>query len=85
MKSRFFTDTQGFDPASPPSDKICVCLCLNRQAYEMALREAQRHGITSGEYMDHLLLCQPISACGRAARQQPDSPPPCFPPARPGH
>lgn len=85
MKSRFFTETQGFDPASLPSDKVCVCLCLNRHAYERVLREAQRHCITSGEYMDHLILGKPLSACGRKAPQQPDTPPPCFPPAPPGH
>jgi len=85
MKSRFFTDTQGFDPAKPPTGKVCVCLCLNHRAYERALREAEKLGVTSGDYIDHLILSQPVSACDRSARLRSDSQPQRFPPAPPGH
>ena len=57
MKSRFFTDTQGLDAAPAVCDRVSVCLLLDRRAYERALREAERLHITSGEYIDRLILC----------------------------
>lgn len=81
MKSRFFTDTQGLDDTAPPRDKVCVCLCLNRRLYEKALRRAQGLRMTSGEYVERLIL----SDGGTAAKPSPDSPPQRLPPAPPGH
>ena len=84
MKSRFFTDTQALDAAPPPCDKVCVCLLMNRQAYERAVHNAARMRMTSGEYIDRLVMSDRISACGTRARPPSDSPLPCFPPAQPG-
>lgn len=81
MKSRFFTDTQGLDASSPPRDKVCVCLCLNRRIYERALYQAQRRRITSGEYIEQLIL----SDGDIEARPSSDSPWQRLPPAPPGH
>ena len=81
MKSRFFTDTQALDASPPPCDKICVCLLMSRGAYEQAARNASRMHITSGEYIDRLIL----SACGTKAPQPPDTPWQRFPPAPPDH
>ena len=58
MKSRFFTDTQGLDAAPVACDKVSVCLLLNRRAYECLLAEAQRMHMTTGEYIDRLILEQ---------------------------
>lgn len=85
MKSRFFTDTQGLDSAPPPRDKICVCLMLSRDAYDRAVQTASRLNLTSGEYIDQLLLNQRISACGTKAPQRSDNPWRRFPPAPPDH
>jgi len=85
MKSRFFTDTQGLDDPSFPADKVSVCLLVNRRAYEHVLHRAGQLGITSGEYIDHLILADAVSVCDTKGRQPSDSPwlPP--PPAPPGH
>lgn len=85
MKSRFFTDTQGLDASSVPDGRICVCLCLNRCAYEHALLQASRLGVTSGEYIDHLILAAPVSACGTEGLPPSYSPWRRFPPAPPDH
>lgn len=85
MKSRFFTDTQGLDDRSFPSDKISVCLLVNRCAYEHVLHQAGRMGITSGEYIDHLILADAVSVCGRGALLPSDSPWRRTPPAPPDH
>lgn len=85
MKSRFFTDTQGLDAAPPPTDQLCVCLMLNRKAYERALQQAARMHLTSGEYISQLLLDKGFSACDTKAPPPSDSPWPRFPPAPPDH
>lgn len=85
MKSRFFTDTQGLDEPSFPPDKVSVCLLLNRCAYEHVLHQAGRLGITSGEYIDHLILADAISACGTKVLLPSDSPWRRTPPAPPDH
>lgn len=85
MKSRFFTDTQGLDDPAIPAEKVSVCLCLNRCAYEHALHQASRLNITSGEYIDHLILADVLSVCGTKGRRPSDSQPRRFPPAPPGH
>lgn len=81
MKSRFFTDTQGLDNAAPPRDKVCVCLCINRRVYERALHQAQKKRLTSGEYMERLIL----SDGDTEARSSSDSLRQRLPPAPPGH
>lgn len=62
MKSRFFKDTQGlecaFEPCTP--DRISVCVRLSRKAYEQVLREAGRLGVSSGEYIDQLVLADSV-------------------------
>ena len=68
MKSRFFTDTQELDVPMLPKDKISVCLCLNRSAYEQALLRAGRMGISSGEYIERLICHDLFSACGTKDR-----------------
>lgn len=57
MRSRFFLDTQGLDAPwrDGAPDQISVCLRLSRDAYERALCEASRRGLTSGAYIDWLL------------------------------
>lgn len=85
MKSRFFTDTQGLDTAPLPCDKVCVCLLMSHQAYELAARNASRMHITTGEYMDQLVLNQRISVCGTKAPPRSDTPWRRFPPAPPDH
>ncbi|NLV58815.1 MAG: hypothetical protein GXY67_08590 [Clostridiales bacterium] len=57
MKSKFFKDTHelesAFDACAP--DKMSICLRLNKQAYERMIAQAQRLGLSSGEYMERLL------------------------------
>lgn len=57
MKSKFFKDTQGLESAfeSCTPDKVSVCLRLSRTAYELALAESARDGLTSGEYIERLI------------------------------
>lgn len=81
MKSRFFTDMQGLEASPPPCDKVCVCLRMSRKAYEQAVRNATRMHITSGEYIDGLIL----SACGTKVPQPSGNPWQRFPPAPPDH
>lgn len=81
MKSRYFTDTQALDAAPLPRERIYVCLCLSRRAYEKALAEACRLHMTSGEYMDHLIF----SACGTTGLPKANSPWRRLPPAPPDH
>lgn len=85
MKSRFFKDTQGLEPMVPPGDKVCVCLRLSRRSYERAMQQASRMNLTSGEYIDQLILSQPASACGTKAQPPSDTRQKRFPPAPPGH
>ena len=85
MKSRFFTDTQGLDDPAIPAEKVSVCLCLNRRAYEHVLSQAGKWRLTSGEYMDQLVLSQRISVCGTKAPPRSDTPWRRFPPAPPDH
>ena len=85
MKSRFFTDTRALDASPPPCDKVCVCLLMRKQAYEKAVQNASRMHITTGEYMDRLILRSPFSGGGTTALQPSDNPQPCFPPAPPDH
>lgn len=85
MKSRFFTDTQALDASPPPCDQVCVCLLMNRSAYEQAVQQAAQLNMTSGEYIGQLILNTPFSACGTKAPLRQDSPWLCFPPAPPDH
>ena len=79
MKSQFFKDTQGLGTAPNLAGRISVCLLLNRDAYLQAVQEAARLGITSGEYIDRLMMTNansiplPLSA-GRLPRRPSDSP-----------
>lgn len=58
MKSKFFKDTQGLEPtleATSPN-KISVCMRLDKCAYAYAAAQAQRLNISTGEYIERLLL-----------------------------
>lgn len=57
MKSKFFKDTQGLGECYTrcPPGVVCICLRMDRAAYEQLLREAEQLGITSGEYIQRLL------------------------------
>ena len=57
MRSKFFKDTQGLESAfeSCTPDKVSVCLRLSRTAYEQALSQSAREGLTSGEYIERLI------------------------------
>ncbi len=56
MRSKLFKDTQGLEcpPCSP--ERVSVCVRVSREAYAWALIEAHRLGLTSGEYLDQLIL-----------------------------
>lgn len=56
MKSRFFTDTQELDTTPKIDNRVCVCLLMDRRACEVMLKEARGRGLTTGEYIDHLVL-----------------------------
>lgn len=58
MKSKFFKDTQGLESAFEvcTPDKVSVCVRFSKCAYDYALRQSARLGITSGEYIEQLLL-----------------------------
>ena len=58
MKRRFFRDTHELDSAFAPAapDKVSVCLRLGKRAYEAALARSCERGVTSGEYMETLIL-----------------------------
>lgn len=85
MKSRFFTDTRMLDALPPPDDKVCVCLILSRTAYERALHNARELHITSGAYIDRLILEQRFSDGDTKGLPPADSPWQRFPPAPPDH
>lgn len=85
MKSRFFTDTQGLDDPGIPADKLSVCLRLNRSAYERAAQRAANLHMTSGEYIEHLILKDVLSACDTKDRMSADNRQTRFPQAPPGH
>ena len=57
MTSQFFKATQGlasaFESCTP--DTVSVCLRLSRTAYEQALAQSAREGLTSGEYIERLI------------------------------
>lgn len=55
MKSKFFKDTQGLCEYRCPPDQVCICLRMDRAAYERILREAGQQGISSGMYIQKLL------------------------------
>lgn len=60
MKSRFFTDTQDLDTTPNIADRVSVCLLIDRRSLDKLLKEANRLHLTSGEYIDLLLLgCLP--------------------------
>lgn len=54
MKSRFFKDTQGLCEYRCPPEQVCICLRMDRAAYERIIREAGRLGMTSGEYIQRM-------------------------------
>ena len=85
MKSRFFTNTQGLDAAALPRDQVCVCLRMNRQVYEQAVRNAVSLHITSGAYIARLVMNDPLSVCGTTVPPQSENQRLCFPPAPPDH
>lgn len=82
MKSKFFKDTQGLESAfeccSP--DKVSVCLRMDRSAYDMLLMQSCHLGLTSGQYIEALILAQAqaprshVSPCGTEARTRPSAP-----------
>jgi len=82
MKSRFFTDEQGLDTTPDIPGKICVCLLVRRSTLQNLLRQAQKLGMTSGEYIDHLMG---FSGRGTTKPSPSYSPPRRFPPAPPDH
>ena len=71
MKSQFFKDTQGldkpFEKCAP--DKVSVCLRLSRRAYDYAAEQAVQRRITSGQYVEGLLLREMTSETEKAPRQ----------------
>ncbi len=76
MKSKFFKDTQGLESAfeTPMPDKMIVCLRLSRRAYDLALRESAKQGLSSGEYIEWLIWqgrCQaaPSGLCTTGSSQ----------------
>ena len=80
MKSRFFTDEQGLDTTPDMPGKVCVCLLLRRSTFGLLLHQAQQLGMTSGEYIDHL-----VSGRGSTMPSPPYTPSLHFPPAPPDH
>ena len=58
MNSKFFKDTTDlesvFESCTP--DKVSVCLRLSRSAYDLALAQSAREGLTSGEYIERLIF-----------------------------
>ena len=70
MKSRLFTDTQGLDVpfADEGADRISICLRMSRSAYIRIAKKAERLGITTGEYVERLIL-QEEKPCPRNGRR----------------
>ncbi|NLO84929.1 MAG: hypothetical protein GX096_05825 [Clostridiales bacterium] len=60
MKSKYFKDTQGLESAFEvcTPDKVSICLRISKEAYDYALSQAACYGMTSGEYIEMLLLTQ---------------------------
>lgn len=58
MKSKLFKDIREpistYDICAP--DKLVVCVRLNKRVYEHVLAEANRLGVSSGEYVERLVL-----------------------------
>jgi len=56
MKSKLFTYTQGLDiPFTDNApDQLSVCLRMSRSAYIHIAKQAQKLGLTTGEYVDAL-------------------------------
>jgi hypothetical protein len=53
LKSHLFTDTQDFDSQwACPSDKICICLRLDRNFYFDLCSRAAGLNLTTGQYME---------------------------------
>lgn len=57
MKSKFFKDTAELEKALEACvpDKLSICLRLEKRAYERMVSEAQRLGLSSGEYLEKIL------------------------------
>lgn len=74
MKSKFFRDTQALDAAFERSapDKVSVCLRLSKAAYDGAVARAQRRGMTTGAYIEALLICQQEDAALDPRPQEPN-------------
>lgn len=67
MKSQFFKDTQGLDASMPQDGRISVCLLLSPAAYLRAAEAAARLSLTSGQYIEWLILsAQPASSIRRS-------------------
>ena len=58
MKSKLFRDTQNLDVPFLlyEPNKLSVCLRMSREAYQLAARRAAWLGLTSGEYVERLIL-----------------------------
>ena len=55
MKSKFFKDTQGLCEYRCPPDQVCICLRMDKAAYQQLLTEAGRQGLSSGEYIQRMM------------------------------
>lgn len=55
MKSKFFKDTQGLCEYRCPPDQVCICLRMDKAAYERLVTEAGRLGLTSGAYIQQMV------------------------------
>ena len=62
MKSRFFTDTQDLDTTPRSADRVCLCVLIDRRTCEAIVKEARGQGLTTGEYIDRLVLDSPVPA-----------------------
>lgn len=79
MKSKFFKDTQGLESAACAPDKVSVCMRLSRRAYDVVLAQSARLGLTSGEYIEALILSQLPRAprpCGTETLSRSNAPSP---------
>lgn len=55
MKSKFFKDTQGLCEYRCPPDQVCICLRMDKAAYERLIVQAGRLGLTSGAYIQRMV------------------------------
>lgn len=55
MKSKFFKDTQGLCEYRCPPDQVCICLRMDKAAYERLIAQAGRLGLTSGAYIQRMV------------------------------